>query len=141
MPTAAKTTATRPEATTSPTPTPAPTAEKQATTTPAPKPTSTAALEPRGAVGTEPFDVGAARSALDASASQASTCRKPGDPSGVAIVTITFSQTGRVTTANISGPPFQATPTGGCIASTMRKTRVPAFAGDMVTVRKTITVQ
>ena len=56
-------------------------------------------------------------------------------------MTITFSQTGRVTTANVSGPPFQATPTGGCIASTMRKTRVPAFAGEMVTVRKTITVQ
>jgi hypothetical protein len=45
-----------------------------------------------------------------------------------------------VTTANISGPPFAATPTGGCIASTLRKTRVPAFAGDMVTVRKTVTI-
>jgi hypothetical protein len=104
-------------------------------------PASTAVVEPRGAAGTEPFDVAAARGALDASAAQASGCRKEGDPSGVAVVTITFSQTGRVTTANISGPPFQATPTGGCIASTMRKTRVPAFAGEMVTVRKTITVQ
>jgi hypothetical protein len=123
----------------------APTADKQVAAptakSTAAAPTSTAAIEPRGAAGTEPFDVAAARSALDASAGLASGCRKPGDPSGVAVVTITFSQTGRVTTANISGPPFQATPTGGCIASTMRKTRVPAFAGDMVTVRKTITVQ
>lgn len=115
------------------------TAEKPASTTTTPA--STAVVEPRGSAGTEPFDVAAARTALDASAAQASNCRKEGDPSGVAVVTITFSQTGRVTTANISGPPFQATPTGGCIASTMRKTRVPAFAGEMVTVRKTITVQ
>ncbi len=139
--TAAKPPSPRPEGPTAA----APTADKQVaapTAKPtAAAPTSTAAIEPRGSVGTEPFDVAAARSALDASAGQASGCRKPGDPSGVAIVTITFSQTGRVTTANISGPPFQATPTGGCIASTMRKTRVPAFAGDMVTVRKTITVQ
>jgi hypothetical protein len=129
-----------------PTASPAETAEKVATTptakpSAASAPTSTAPIEPRGAAGTEPFDVAAARAALDASAAQASGCRKEGDPSGVAVVTITFSQTGRVTTANISGPPFQATPTGGCIASTMRKTRVPAFAGEMVTVRKTITVQ
>jgi hypothetical protein len=114
--------------TTSPAPTPA---------TPAPAPT---AIEPRPPVGTEPFDAAAARAALDASAAQASSCRKPGDPSGVAVVIITFSPTGRVTTANISGPPFAATPTGGCIASTLRKTRVPAFAGDMVTVRKTVTI-
>jgi hypothetical protein len=121
------------------------TTPEKAATTPAPtaKPTATAptVIESRPPAGTEPFDVAAARSALDATAAQASGCRKEGDPSGVAVVTITFSQTGRVTTANISGPPFQATPTGGCIASTMRKTRVPAFAGDMVTVRKTITVQ
>jgi hypothetical protein len=107
----------------------------------APAPTSNAAIEPRGPVGTEPFDVAAARSALEMSAEMASNCRKGSDPSGVAVITITFSQTGRVTSANISGPPFQATPTGGCIASTMRKTRVPPFAGDMVTVRKTVTIQ
>jgi ribonuclease E len=107
----------------------------------APTPTNTAVIEPRGPVGTDPFDVAAARSALEATAAQASSCRKSGDPSGVAVVTLTFSQTGRVTTATISGPPFQATPTGGCIASTLRKTRVPAFAGDMVTVRKTVTIE
>jgi len=128
------------------TPVPTETADAVATTptakpTATSAPTSTARIEPRGEAGTEPFDVTAARAALDASAAQASGCRKEGDPSGVAVVTITFSQTGRVTTANVSGPPFQATPTGGCIASTMRKTRVPAFAGEMVTVRKTITVQ
>jgi hypothetical protein len=121
----------------------APEAKPETTTAAATAPaaTSTAVVEPRGPVGTEPFDVAAARSALEMSAEVASSCRKDGDPSGVAVVTITFSQTGRVTTATISGPPFQATPTGGCIASTLRKTRVPPFAGDMVTVRKTVTIQ
>ncbi len=109
--------------------------------TTAPATTSNAVVEPRGPVGTDPFDVAAARSALEMSAEMASSCRKRADPSGVAVVTITFSPTGRVTSANISGPPFQATPTGGCIESTMRKTRVPPFAGDMVTVRKTVTIQ
>jgi hypothetical protein len=140
-------------------PGPATTARAAGTSTPAPARTSTAASpspattasptaeptsdkpsEPRPSVGTEPFDTAAARAALDASAAQASSCRKPGDPSGVAVVTITFSPTGRVTSATINGPPFAATPTGGCIASTLRKTRVPAFAGDMVTVRKTVTI-
>jgi hypothetical protein len=131
--------------------TPAPAAATPESTAPStgtpaaqtPEPTATtpaAPIEPRPPVGTEPFDATAARAALDASAAQASSCRKPGDPSGVAVVIITFSPTGRVTTANISGPPFAATPTGGCIASTLRKTRVPAFAGDMVTVRKTVTI-
>jgi hypothetical protein len=125
-----------------------PVAKAEAESTAAPKPTatspaptSTAVIESRGSAGTDPFDVAAARTALEATAVQASSCRKEGDPSGIAVVTITFSQTGRVTTAQISGPPFQATPTGGCIASTMRKTHVPPFAGDMVTVRKTVTIQ
>jgi cytoskeletal protein RodZ len=128
--------------------TPAPASPEPASTAvaAAPKPAESAApaptepREPRGSAGTEPFDAAAARAALDASAAQASTCRKPGDPSGVAVVMITFAPTGRVTSANISGPPFAATPTGGCIASTLRKTRVPAFAGDMVTVKKTVTI-
>jgi hypothetical protein len=72
---------------------------------------------------------------------QASSCRKPDDPTGVAVVTITFSPSGRVTSANIAGPPFAGTPTGGCIASTLRRARVPAFEGDMVTVKKTVEIR
>lgn len=116
--------------------------DKQASTSVTPPAATPAVIEQRSdSAGTDPFDVAAARTALASSAAQASSCRKAGDPSGVAVVTITFSQTGRVTTANVSGPPFQATSTGGCIASTMRRTRVPPFAGDMVTVRKTITIE
>jgi len=88
-----------------------------------------------------PFDRAAAAAALTAGAAQASACRKDGDPSGIASVVITFAPSGRVTSANVSGPPFAGTPTGGCIASALRKARVPAFDGDRVTVSKTIVIQ
>lgn len=101
---------------------------------PAAEPTPPA--EPAG-----PFDKAAATAALTASVGQASACRKEGDPSGVASVVVTFAPSGRVTSANISGPPFAGTPTGGCIASTLRKTRIPAFDGERVTVSKTVVIQ
>jgi len=90
--------------------------------------------------GTE-FDRAAARDALASAAAQASSCRKEGDPSGTANLTITFAPSGRVTSAQIQGPPFSGTATGGCIASTMRRANVPAFSGEHVTVSKTIVVQ
>jgi hypothetical protein len=87
------------------------------------------------------FDRDAARNALASAAAQASSCRKEGDPSGTANLTVTFAPSGRVTSAQLQGPPFSGTPTGGCIASTMRRASVPAFSGDYVTVSKTIVVQ
>jgi hypothetical protein len=56
-------------------------------------------------------------------------------------VVVTFAPSGRVTSANISGPPFAGTPTGGCIAAALRKTRVPAFDGERITVSKTVVIQ
>jgi hypothetical protein len=112
--------------------TPEPTA-KAPPAEPAPPPPSG---EPAG-----PFNREAAATALTAAAAQASSCRKEGDPSGVASVVITFAPSGRVTSANIGGPPFAGTPTGGCIASTLRKARIPAFDGERVTVSKTIVIQ
>lgn len=88
-----------------------------------------------------PFDRAAAAAALTAASGQASACRKDGDPSGVASVVITFAPSGRVTSANVSGPPFAGTPTGGCIAAALRKAKIPAFDGDRVTVSKTIVIQ
>jgi len=88
-----------------------------------------------------PFDKAAAAAALNASAGQASACRKEGDPSGIASVVVTFAPSGRVTSANISGPPFAGTPTGGCIAAALRKTKIPAFDGERVTVSKTVVIQ
>jgi len=104
------------------------------------KPVEAHNAPPPAAPDTE-FDRDAARNALASAASQASACRKEGDPSGTANLTITFAPSGRVTSAQIQGPPFSGTATGGCIASTMRRASVPAFSGDYVTVSKTIVVQ
>jgi hypothetical protein len=87
------------------------------------------------------FDRDAAASALSSVAAEAASCRKPGDPSGVAVVTVTFAPSGRVTSATVSGPPFAGTQTGGCIASTLRRAQVPAFDGDKISVGKTIVVK
>ncbi len=95
---------------------------------------------PAAAPGTE-FDRSAAVAALKGAAAQASSCRKDGDPSGTAVLTITFAPSGRVTSAAIQGPPFAGTATGGCIASTMRHASIPAFDGDRVTVTKTVIIE
>jgi hypothetical protein len=95
---------------------------------------------PPAAPGTE-FDRSAAVSALKSAAAQASSCRKDGDPSGTATLTITFAPSGRVTSATIQGPPFAGTATGGCIASTMRHAQIPSFDGDRVTVTKTVVIE
>lgn len=123
---------------------------RSAAAEPAPAPPSSSAkvepmvevqAPPPQAEPTEPFDRAAAAAALNEGAARASSCKKEGDPSGVASVVITFAPSGRVTSANISGPPFAGTPTGGCIASALRKARIAPFAGDRVTVSKTIVVQ
>ena len=128
--------------TTSPTTEPASTTAEAAVDKPAltSKPVEVHNAPPPAAPDTE-FDRAAARNALASAATQASSCRKEGDPSGTANLTITFAPSGRVTSAQIQGPPFSGTPTGGCIASTMRRASVPAFSGDYVTVSKTIVVQ
>ncbi len=86
------------------------------------------------------FDKGAAIAALREAAAQASVCRKPGDPSGVADVHVTFSNSGRATNATVDGPPFAGTATGGCIAAALRRTKVPPFSGDRVTVTKHVVI-
>lgn len=88
-----------------------------------------------------PFDANAARAALNSAAGAASGCRQEGDPSGTATVVVTFAPSGRVTSANISGPPFAGTKTGGCIAAALRGAKVPAFSGEHVTVSKTVVIQ
>jgi hypothetical protein len=88
-----------------------------------------------------PFDTAAASAALTKAASAASSCRQGSDPSGVAAVTVTFANSGRAINANVSGPPFAGTVTGGCIASKMRQASVPPFGGDRITVRKQVVIQ
>jgi len=88
-----------------------------------------------------PFSAPAASAALREATALASACRRPTDPNGTAKVVVTFAASGRVTRATVSGPPYAGTPTGGCIASRFRSSRVPAFSGGSVTVSKTVTIR
>jgi hypothetical protein len=55
-------------------------------------------------------------------------------------VQVTFATSGRVTTANVAGPPFGGTSVGGCVAGIFRKARIPAFSGNPVTVSKSFSI-
>jgi len=117
---------------------PAPEAKRKVATA-ATKAENVKATDEDGADGPK-FDSDAAAGALESAAQRASTCRQPTDPSGVARVTVTFAPSGRVTTANLAGPPFVGTPTGSCIATVMRSATIPSFSGNTVTVHKTVTI-
>ncbi len=86
------------------------------------------------------FDQGAARVALAMAAAQAASCKQPDDPGGGARVSVTFAPSGRAMSAQVVGPPFQGTKTGACVATTFRGATVPPFAGDPVTVSKTVSL-
>lgn len=87
------------------------------------------------------FNKNAATAALNGAAGAASGCKAPGDPSGVARVSITFAPSGRATRAVVSGPPFAGTTTGSCVAAAFRSVSVPAFSGDAVTVTKSVSIR
>lgn len=87
------------------------------------------------------FDVGAAKAALATAAANASSCAKQGGPKGAGKVQVTFSTSGRVTSANVVSGPFGGTTVGGCVASTFRRARVPAFSGAPTTVSKSFSIQ
>jgi hypothetical protein len=93
------------------------------------------------ASGSEEFNKDAARGALASAAGAAAGCAKEDGPKGVARVQVTFSTSGRVTQAQIAGPPFAGTAVGGCIAAAFRRASVPPFSGSPVTVTKTVSIQ
>lgn len=90
--------------------------------------------------GDQPFSKASAVSALGAAAGSAGSCKKLGGPTGSGRVTVTFANSGRVTTANVTGPPYAGTSVGGCVASIFRKAKVPAFSGSPVTVSKSFSI-
>ena len=106
-----------------------------------PEPAATSEPEPKQVDMGGDFDKSAASAALGAAASQAASCRKGGDPAGVATVHVTFSNSGHATRATIEGPPFAGTATGGCIAAALRSAKVPPFGGDRVTVTKHVVIE
>jgi hypothetical protein len=122
---------------------PAPSSEPQT-----PDPSSMPPVAPSGilparpqAIEHPPFDSAAATAALSGAATAATGCRKDGDPAGVASVIVRFAPSGRATSAIVESGPFAGTVTGGCIATTFRKARVPPFTGDYVSVKKTISLR
>jgi predicted Zn finger-like uncharacterized protein len=118
-------------------------AEKTATGSTATGTTSGAGPAPApapAASGSAPFDVGAAKAALNAAAANSATCAKPGGPTGTGKVQVTFATSGRVTTATLVSGPFGGTAVGGCVSSTFRRARVPAFSGSPQTVAKSFTI-
>jgi hypothetical protein len=54
---------------------------------------------------------------------------------------ITFANSGRAINANVIGPPFAGTQTGGCIASVMRRAKVPPYSGGRMTVKKRVVIR
>lgn len=88
----------------------------------------------------DPFPEGEARAALSSAATQAKSCRRPGDRTGKAVVTVTFSPSGRATTATVEGD-FAGSRVGGCIASKLRRVTVPPFGGEFITVRKSFELE
>jgi cytoskeletal protein RodZ len=117
-------------------PTPTPTATGTPTATATEK-----KEEAAPAAGTAPFSVSAAQVELTKAAGNAGSCKKPDGPTGSGKVKVTFATSGRVTSANVDGPPFAGTPTGGCIAGVFRRAKVPPFAGNPVTVSKSFSIK
>lgn len=113
-------------------------AKKPAGTTATKKPTAPAAAP--AASGGGAFNTGAAKTALSSAAAQAKGCKKAGGPTGPGKAVVTFSTSGRVTSATVQGGAYGGTPVGGCVASTFRRATVPAFSGSAVTVSKSFSL-
>lgn len=115
---------------------------KEASSAPAKdKPSAAAApAQPASGGGGKAFDVGAAKAALSAASANAGSCGAPGGPKGAGKVQITFAPSGRVTTANVVEGPFGGTSVGGCVSSTFKRARVPAFEGSPQTVTKSFKI-
>jgi len=110
------------------------------TSTKEPAKPSTATKESPSGGGGKSFDVASAKSALSAAAANASSCAQPGGPKGSGKVQVTFAPSGRVTTATIVEGPFGGTSVGGCISSTFKRARVPAFDGGPTSVAKSFKI-
>ncbi len=113
---------------------------------PGSKPTDTATkpaekpAEPAAAADAPPFDKGAAVASLTAAAGNAQSCKTAEGPTGSGKVSVTFMPSGRATNTQVSGD-LAGTGVGGCVARIFRSAKIPAFAGEAVTVSKSFTVQ
>jgi predicted Zn finger-like uncharacterized protein len=122
-----------------------PNTKKETTTSAASATTAKTTTAPKEeaapAAGTGPFSVSAAQVALTQAATNAAGCKKPDGPTGSGKVQVTFATSGRVTSATVAGPPFAGTPVGGCVAGMFRKSKIPPYAGNPVTVSKSFMIK
>jgi hypothetical protein len=86
------------------------------------------------------FNMGEAKSRLAAAAAAAQGCKKGDGPTGTGRVVVVFAPNGGAQSANVSGPPFEGTPTGACVAARFKGVRVPAFSGSPFSVSKSFTI-
>jgi predicted Zn finger-like uncharacterized protein len=111
-----------------------------ATTKPATTAATAATTPPAAAAGADqPFNMGEAKARLASIAGSVQGCKK-GDLSGSGRVVVTFAPSGGVSSAVVSGVPFEGTPTGACVASRFRGAHVPAFTGSPFSVSKSFTI-
>jgi predicted Zn finger-like uncharacterized protein len=115
---------------------------KVAAESPAPKehgaPAAVRASAP--AVEAGPFNMGEAKARLGAAAAAAAGCKKANGPTGTGRVVVLFAPSGATQSATVSGPPFEGTPTGACVAGRFRGVRVPAFSGSPFSVSKSFSI-
>jgi hypothetical protein len=105
---------------------------------PSSAPVAKAAASP--AVEAGPFNMGEAKARLGAASAAAAGCKKPNGPTGTGRVVVLFAPSGGTQSASVSGPPFEGTPTGACVAARFRGVRVPAFSGSPFSVSKSFTI-
>jgi predicted Zn finger-like uncharacterized protein len=114
----------------------APAKPKQETAAPAGVPAAVAAAT---GASDAPFNMGEAKSRLAATAAGVQSCKK-GDQTGTGRVVIVFAPNGTAQSATITGPPFEGTPAGACVAARFRGVRVPPFGGSPFSVAKSFTI-
>ncbi|HET9956731.1 MAG TPA: hypothetical protein VFQ61_19685, partial [Polyangiaceae bacterium] len=88
-----------------------------------------------------PFDPKLANSALAKAASAFGACVKSGESGGVAVVTVTFSPSGKVSLTQVAGSRFAGTPAADCISAAARNAQIPPFLGKPVSVKKSFVVE
>jgi hypothetical protein len=84
-----------------------------------------------------PFNVEAAKAALSTAASKAGSCS---GTSGKGKVQLTFTPSGRVSSALLTEGPFAGTPAGKCALKHFKAARVPPFSGAAQTVAKSFKI-
>jgi predicted Zn finger-like uncharacterized protein len=115
-------------------------APARAKDTPAGVPAAVAAAAGGGASASDaPFNMGEAKSRLAATAAGVQSCKK-GDATGTGRVIVVFAPNGTAQSATVTGPPFEGTPAGACVAARFRGVRVPAFGGSPFSVAKSFTI-